>query len=337
MSRHRSGEEMAAFRQRFLEGALAQGVPEATAEQVFASLTGFASYGFCKSHAAAFAKTSYDTLYLRAHYPAEYYCALLNNQPMGFYAPRVLVGDARQHGVRTLPVHVHRSLAECTLEDGAIRLGLNYVDGLGEAAIDRLLAAREERPFQDLADFCRRTRLPRRLVERVILAKGMECWERDTRRLLWVLGAMRYEAEALPMEYVPAEPQGIEPMTPEEELLAEYGATGLSAEGHLMEAFRERMARLGAVTSRDLAHAAPGEAVSVAGMVVIRQAPPTAKGFVFLTLEDEFGLMNIIVRPDVFQLQRGTWATGRILVVQGHVERFGHQINVMATQAWGLR
>ena len=279
----------------------------------------------------------YDTLYLRAHYPAEYYCALLNNQPMGFYAPRVLVGDARKHGVMTLPVHVNRSLAECSLEGDAIRLGLQYVDGLGETAIDRFLAAREESPFRDLADLCRRTRLPRRLVERIILARGMECWEMDQRRLLWTLGGLRYEAETLPLEYVPAAPDGLEPMTEEEALLAEYGATGLAAEGHLMEAYRERMDRLGVVTSQDLAHAAPGEAVSVAGMVVIRQAPPTAKGFVFLTLEDEFGLMNVIVRPDVFALQRGTWATGRILVVQGHVERFGHQINVMATQAWQLR
>lgn len=337
MSRHRSGEEMAAFRQRFLDGALAQGVPEATAEQVFASLAGFASYGFCKSHAAAFAKTSYDTLYLRAHYPAEYYCALLNNQPMGFYAPRVLVGDARKHGVMTLPVHVNRSLAECSLEGDAIRLGLQYVDGLGEAAIERLLGAREEAPFRDLADLCRRTRLPRRLVERIILARGMECWEMDQRRLLWTLGGLRYGAETLPLAYIPAPPEGLEPMTEEEALLAEYGATGLAAEGHLMEAYRERMDRLGVVTSRDLGRAAPGEAVSVAGMVVIRQAPPTAKGFVFLTLEDEYGLLNVIVRPDVFALQRGTWATGRILVVQGHVERFGHQINVMATQAWQLR
>lgn len=337
MSRHRSSEEMASFRDRFMAGALDQGVPAETASQVFTSLTGFASYGFCKSHAAAFAKTSYDTLYLRAHYPAEYYCALLNNQPMGFYAPRVLVGDARQHGVRTLPVHVNRSLAACSIEEGAIRLGYTYIDGLGDAAIERILASRAERPFLGLADFCRRTRLPRRLVERTILAKGMEEWEPDARRLLWELGGLRYQEEALPLEYTAAAPLDLEPMTAEEELLAEYSATGLSAEGHLMETYREQMERLGAITSKDLAHTSLGEAVQVAGLVVVRQAPPTAKGFVFLTLEDEFGLMNVIVRPDVFQLHRSAWATGQILMVEGKVERFLTQINVMATQVWQLR
>ncbi len=256
---------------------------------------------------------------------------------MGFYAPRVLVGDARQHGVRTLPVHVNRSLAACSIEEGAIRLGYTYIDGLGDAAIERILASRAERPFLGLADFCRRTRLPRRLVERTILAKGMEEWEPDARRLLWELGGLRYQEEALPLEYTAAAPLDLEPMTAEEELLAEYSATGLSAEGHLMETYREQMERLGAITSKDLAHTSLGETVQVAGLVVVRQAPPTAKGFVFLTVEDEFGLMNVIVRPDVFQLHRSAWATGQILMVEGKVERFLTQINVMATQVWQLR
>jgi len=337
MSRHRSAEEMASFRERFMAGALAQGVSEETAAQVFASLTGFASYGFCKSHAAAFAKTSYDTLYLRAHYPAEYYCALLNNQPMGFYQPRVLVRDARRRGVRTLPVHVNRSLAECALEGDAIRLGYNYVDGLGDAAIDRVLSARAERPFAGLSDFCERTRLPRRLVERVVLARGFAEMQPNPRRLLWELGGLRYQEEALPFRYIPTEASDLEPMTAEEELLAEYDATGLSADGHIMAIWRDQMDRLGAITSRDLASAEAGEQVRVAGLVVIRQAPPTAKGFVFLTLEDEFGLLNVIVRPDVFDMQRSAWATGRILMVEGRVERYARQINVMATQVWPLR
>lgn len=137
MSRHRAEEEMARFRERFVAGAVAQGVEAAVAEDVFSKLAGFASYGFCKSHAAAFAKTAYDTLWLRAHYPAACYCSLLNNQPMGFYAPRVLLGDARRHGVTILAVHVNRSQARCTLEPGAngtpaIRLGFQYVDGRGD-------------------------------------------------------------------------------------------------------------------------------------------------------------------------------------------------------------
>jgi len=336
MSRHRSSEEMAAFRQRFIEGALARGVSADVAEQVFGSLAGFASYGFCKSHAAAFAKTSYDTLYLRAHYPAEYYCALLNNQPMGFYAPRVLVGDARQHGVRVLGVHVNRSAEQCTIEDGAIRLGLEYVDGLGEAAIERLLDARDAHPFRGLADLCRRTRLPRRAVENLILAGGLSCWEPERRKLLWELGQLRYQEDGLPLEY-PVSRFDLEPMTAEEALAAEFSVTGLVAEGHLMEPYRPQVRRLGAITSEELRSAEPGQEVTVAGLVAVRQAPPTAKGFVFLTLEDEYGLMNIIVRPQVFDAQRTTWSTGLILMVQGVVEQFQNQINVMANQAWQMR
>jgi len=337
MSRHRSGEEMAAFRERFLKGALAQGVPHQVAEQVFASLEGFASYGFCKSHAAAFAKTSYDTLYLRAHYPAEFYCALLNNQPMGFYAPRVLVGDARRHGVSVRPVHVNRSGAECSIEDGAIRLGLTYVNGLGDAAIERILTVRKDRAYDSLIDFCRRTRLPRRLVENLILAGAMEEWGQDRRRLLWQLGRLRYQTDELPIDIAEMRESSLEPMTDDERLMAEYSATGLSAEGHVMELFRPRMKRLGFITSRGLFDVSPGDQVSVAGAVVIRQAPPTAKGFVFLTLEDEYGLLNIIVNPRVFETQRATWSTGVVLAVQGRVERLDQQINVMARQAWRIR
>lgn len=332
MSRHRSDEEMAAFRERFVQGALSQGVPRQTAEAVFAQLAGFASYGFCKSHAAAFAKTAYDTLYLRAHYPAEFYCALLNNQPMGFYPPRVLIGDARRHGVRVLPVHVNRSADRCTVEGGAIRLGLVYVGGLGEAAIARVLQARREGAFATLADFCRRTRLPRKLVENLILAGGMDEWNPDRRALLWELGRLRYREEELPMPLA-ADGVALEPMTRAEDMLAEYGITGLSAEGHLMELFRERLSGAGVLTSRDLERMPEGSRVRVAGMVVVRQAPPTAKGFVFLTLEDEWGLINVIVRPDVFQAHRAVWADSLVLVVDGTVQRSDGAVNVLAEGA----
>jgi error-prone DNA polymerase len=336
MSRHRSDEEMAAFRERFVTGALSQGVGRETAETVFAQLAGFASYGFCKSHAAAFAKTAYDTMYLRAHFPTEYTCALLNHQPMGFYAPRVLVGDAKRHGVRVLPVHANRSESHCTTEGGAIRLGLAYVDGMGEAAMDRVLSARPEDGFAGLSDFCRRTGLPRTLVERIILAGGMEDWNSDRRALLWELGRLRYQQEELPIA-LPSDGVSLEPMTDAEELGAEYDTTGLSANGHWMEVYRDRLDAAGVLTSRKLQRAQAGSRVSVAGMVVVRQAPPTAKGFVFLTLEDEWGLINVIVRPDVFQAQREVWAGSLVLVVEGTVQRGGGVVNVMAEAAGKTR
>ena len=341
MSRHRAEEEMARFRERFVAGAQAQGVAAATAHEVFDKLAGFASYGFCKSHAAAFAKTAYDTLWLRAHYPAAYYCGVLNAEPMGFYAPRVIVSDARRHGVAVRPVHVNLSGAICTLEGGgeglAIRLGLQYVDGLGETGAERVVAARPAGGYVELEDLCRRTRLPRRLVEQVILAGGLDelsaaSPRRDRRGLIWELGRLRYHEEALPL---PLAPDGValEPMTYAEELLAEYGSTGVAAEGHLMELHRERLTRARIGTSQTLARAQHGERVRVAGFVAVRQQPPTAKGFAFFTLEDEWGLMNIIVRPQVFAAQRTEWVGATVLGVEGVVQRAHGQINVLAERA----
>ncbi|NLF03245.1 MAG: error-prone DNA polymerase [Anaerolineales bacterium] len=346
MSRHRAEAEMARFRERFVAGAVAQGVDEAAADGIFDKLAGFASYGFCKSHAAAFAKTAYDTLWLRAHYTAAYYCGVLNNEPMGFYAPRVIVSDARRHGVGVRPVHVNRSEATCALEAEnaggmAIRLGFQYVDGLGEAGAERLVASRPTAGYAGLDDLCRRTRLPRRLVEQLILAGGLDGWPaaslpRDRRSLIWELGRLRYQEEALPL---PLAPDGValEPMTYAEELLAEYGSTGVAAQGHLMELYRDRLTQARIGTSQTLARAQNGERVRVAGFVAVRQQPPTAKGFAFFTLEDEWGLMNIIVRPQVFAAQRAEWVGATVLAVEGIVQRAHGQINVLAEQGGKMK
>jgi error-prone DNA polymerase len=215
------------------------------------------------------------------------------------------------------------------VEDGAIRLGLAYVDGLGETAIARILQARETCDFAGLADFCRRTRLPRKLVENLIMAGGMDDWDADRRALVWELGRLRYREEELPLA-LPADGVALEPMTYGEGLIAEYGITGLSANGHLMELYREQMDSAGILTSRDLQQALAGSRVKVAGMVVVRQAPPTAKGFVFLTLEDEWGLINVIVRPDVFAAHRAAWADSLILVAEGTVQCSAGAVNVIA-------
>jgi len=328
MSRHRSEEEMAGFRERFVRGAVARGVPAEVAEDVFTKLSGFASYGFCKSHAVAFAKTAYDTLYLRAHYPVEFYCALLNNEPMGFYAPRVVIGDARRHGVRVRPVDVNRSRERCTIEEGGVRLGLLYVEGLGQMGAERVVAARPAQGYSGLPDFCRRTRLPRRAVENLILAGAMAGWSRDQRALLWELGRLHYQEEELLLPLPPDE-VALEPMTHAEELLSEYSITGVSAQGHLMEIFREQLDGMGVYTSRELQQARQGQSVRVAGLVAVRQAPPTAKGFAFITLEDETGLTNLVLTPDKVEEFRPV-LDRPVLLAQGTVEREGSAVHVKA-------
>ena len=336
MSRHRSGQAMATFRQRFIAGASAQGVNSELAGEIFGKLEGFASYGFCKSHAASFARTAYDTLYLRAHYPTEYYCAILNNQPMGFYAPRVVLGDARRHGVRVLPVHINQSQERCTVADGALRLGFMYVDGLGEAAIARLLDAREEGTFFGLEDLCQRTRLPRRVIENLILAGALDDWSGRRRESIWRLGRLRYREEELPLT-LPPDGVSLEPMTSAERLVAEFGIMGLSASGHLLELLRDRLDEEGVITSQALEAVSPGAIVKVAGLVSIRQMPMTAKGFVFFTLEDEWGLVNVVVRPNVYRAQRLIWSTSHILMVEGHLERRDGHINILALRAWRMK
>jgi len=336
MSRHRSDGAMAQFRERFVAGAAAQGIAEETAQTMFDKLAGFASYGFCKSHAASFARLAYETLYLRARYPAEYYCALFNAQPMGFYAPRVLAGDARRHGVMILRMDVNRSDGRCSVEGGAIRLGLQYADGLGETGAARVVDARAGGPYRGLTDFCRRTRLPRRVVERLILGGAMDAWGRERRNLIWELGRVQYVEEGFEVE-MPDDAPALEPMTEEEAMLQEYGATGLAAGGQMMELYREALAARGVVTSAELERVRNGQMVQVAGLVVVRQSPGTAKGFVFLTLEDETGLINLIVRPDVFQAQKAVWARSLVVLAEGRVQRAHGRVDVLAEQGEAVR
>jgi len=210
------------------------------------------------------------------------------------------------------------------------------VDGLGEVGAARLVQARPPRGYRDLADLCKRSKLPRKLVENLILAGAMVDWTPYKRNLLWELGRLRYQEEELPLPLAPDE-VALEPMSSAEEMLYEYSVTGVSAQGHLMELWRGRLERSGVIGSQDLQRARGGQMVRVAGLVAVRQAPPTAKGFVFYTLEDEGGLMNIIVRPDVFQAQRQAMVGASILAVEGAVQRSMGRVNVLAERAWRIR
>lgn len=336
MSRSRSEAAMAALQERFMAGARANGVGEATAIEVFRQLAAFAGFGFCKSHAAAFALVAYQTLYLKAHFPAAFYCAILNHQPMGFYPPEVIINDARRHGVRVLHPDVNHSLAACTLEScdpsTAIRLGLRYIHGLGEAWQARVAERRKGRPFQDLRDFCRRTCLPRSVVENLIRAGALDSLDKARRELLWELGGLVYSEEGLDFGGA-VEPVTLPALSAAERMRWEYELLGLVPDDHVMNLYRETLDAHGVLSSQALAEQRDGQKVRVAGRVVVRQRPPSAKGFVFITLEDEMGLVNLVVRPRVYKWCRDVLRTAALLLVEGQLQREGEALSVLVHSA----
>jgi error-prone DNA polymerase len=337
--------------QRFIAAALANGVDPAVAKLIWEQLSAFSGYGFCKSHAAAFALVAYQTLYLKAHYAAAFYCAILNHQPMGFYSPDVLIGDARRHGVPVLGPDVNRSQDACSLERHksclAVRLGLRYVQGLGATRRVQIVEQRGDDAYRDLADFCRRTRLARAIVENLIRAGALDKLpafvgrasayhtQNVRRELLWALGGLVYQQNGLDLEAA-VEPIELPVLGQVERTLWEYELLGLTPGEHLVGAYRERLRARGVLSSAELASRRCGDRVLAAGLVIMRQRPPSAKGFVFVTMEDEEGLINLIVRSKVYERYKDALRNEPLLLVEGAVSREGEAINIQVYQAVAL-
>lgn len=254
---------------------------------------------------------------------------------MGFWTPAVLVNDCRRRGVVVQPVDIHRSQARCTVEGGGIRLGFNYVKGLGEAQIERVIAKRTMTPFIDLADFGRRAGLPRPLVERLILAGAMDAWGISRRHLLWELGTLQYQEEALDLVF-PADEVELPPLSPAEAMLGEIEALGLSTGDHIMDFYRPWLAERGILNSSQVAESPNGQRVQVAGLVVVHQSPPTAKGHHFICIEDAEGMVNVILRPQVYQQHRQLLHTARLLMVEGTVQQEDGVTSVLARWLWAF-
>jgi len=322
----------------FVDKALAKGVPQETAQEVFDVLRAFGGYSFPKSHAAAFAVLVYQSAWLKRYHPAALFAALLNHQPMGFWSPAILIGDAKRHGVEMRPVDIARSMARCTVEDRhAVRLGFQSAKGLGKAAAERLVAVRDERPFHDLADLVRRAQLTQRQAEHLILAGALDGWHVPRRKLLWELGTLRWDTpDGLPLDFADEE-LTLPALSPLETLAHEHEVLGLSTGEHVTALYRSWLRERGLLSSADLRACADGAQVRVAGIVAVHQAPPTAKGFHFITLEDEFGLMDVIVRPDVYQQYAGVLRTSGFLAVSGVLQRNGAVLNVLAQHAVDVR
>jgi error-prone DNA polymerase len=298
---------------------------------VFVRLKAFGGYSFPKSHAAAFAVLVYQSAWLKRYHPAAFYAALLNHQPMGFWSPAVIVNDAKRHGIAVLPVDILKSEARCSLEDGNLRLGFNYVKGAGEASAARIVEERFSAPFRHVADFCRRTRLPPRLVEHLIMAGAFDRWQIPRRKLLWELGKLRYQVEELDLIF-PDDGVILPELSEGDKQVLERSLLGVSTNGHVLDFYRAWLEQHGFLSSADLRQCQNGDLVRVGGWVVVHQAPPSAKGFHFVTLEDEYGLFDIIVRPDIYEHYRRILHQGGLLLVAGVMQRRDEVLNVIAQQ-----
>jgi error-prone DNA polymerase len=338
MSRKRSEEAIEAYRPRFVSGCLENGIDEPTAHAIYDKLVGFAGFGFPKSHAAAFALLAYQSAWLRRYYPAEFLCALLNAQPMGFYPPSSLVRDAQRRGVDVRPPHVNRSGAQCTIEEGAVRVGLGYVQSVGEA---EARAVSDHAPYDDLGDLARRAEVKAGVLEALVAAGACDEWGRR-RDLLWRLGTTaRGETVrggsrqlALPLEPTADTPE-LPEQTPWELMLADYKHTSLSVGVHPLQLLRPHL-DADVLTSTELAEAPHGSLVRVAGMAVARQRPATANGVVFMLLEDEQGQSNLIVPPQVYERNRGIVRSEPLILAQGRLERQGRNVNLLVSELSSL-
>lgn len=345
MSRKRSEEALRGFHDEFVAGAAGRGVPAETAERVWGQIQGFSGFGFPKAHSAAFGLLAYHSAWLRIHYAPEFLCALLNEQPMGFYPPDALVHEAQRRGIRLAAPDVGRSRVLCHVETPAdgqalrdglrVRIGLGYVKGVREEEMASLVTERERGgPYRDLADLASRSGAGRDGLERLAWAGALDGLSR--REALWeagVVGTGTRHGEGTQMALPLAAPEApeLEPLGPWEETIADYRSTGMTLGEHPMGLLRERLDPA-LLRSSDLEKAADGATVEVAGTVVARQRPETAKGIVFMLLEDERGTANLIVPPPVYERHRAEVRTAPLVRAKGKLERREGTTNVLVSE-----
>jgi error-prone DNA polymerase len=341
MSRKRSAAAIEAYHRRFVEGAIrTHGVDEQTAERVFEMIMGFSGFGFPKAHGAAFGLLAYQSTWLRVHHGPEFLCALLNEQPMGFYAPDTLAHEAQRRGIEMAPPDVNASSVECTVETlgppPVVRVGLGYVLGVRREEVEALVAARRERgPFRSLADLASRAGAGRPALEKLAWAGACDALAGSRRTALWQLGVaapgerVREGTQlSLPLD-VPAAPE-LRELDRWGEMVADYATTSLTLGPHPMQLLRGGLPD-DMVSCQDLPRLPHESPVRIGGLVVARQRPGTAKGIVFILLEDEFGTINLIVPPPVYERHRLTVRTEPLILAEGRLERLpqaGGAINV---------
>jgi len=333
LARAKSPDDLRDMYTRFVAGAVGLGVAPEVAQAIFRQIAGHAGYGFPKSHAAGFALISWQTLYLKHYHPVPFYCGLLNAQPMGFYPVEVVINDAKRHGVVVLPPDIHHSAwgarpERIGLKRWGLRAGLRSVTGVGEQAAARIEQARTAQPFVDLHDFCSRTRLPKRVVSALIRAGALDGFG-ARRTLLWRLGELAYVEDGF-MLTTPPQDAALPPLSAQDAAGWEMELMGWAAQGNPMQYLREALRRQGTLKTWQVKQAEAGRRVQVGGMVMIRQRPSTAKGIVFLSLEDESGLVDVAVKPEVYRRYRDIIRFSPAVLVTGVVQRSGRVASVLA-------
>jgi len=341
----RSAERMAQIETRLRAGMTARGIVGRAQEEVVRGITSFALYGFPESHSASFALIAYASAYLRAHHPAAFLAGLLNAWPMGFYSPATLVKDAERHGVRVLPIDVARSQWLCTLERGdelAVRLGLRFVRGLSAEAGARVVAERAAAPFASLADFAKRAAPKRNEIEALAESgalASLDARASERRAALWQVTGLERDRSSLLAGTPPPDAKREVPLaalSPLETTLADYRTTGLTTGPHVMTHLREQLRSRGVLATRELRDVPNGRYVRTAGHVIVRQRPGSAKGFCFVTLEDETGTTNGVFTPDQFEKLRGPLHASPLIEIAGPIQNVDGVIHVRVREVTPL-
>jgi len=324
------------FRDKLIAGMLERGYEGGFAQRVYQQICGFGEYGFPESHSASFALLVYVSCWLKCHQPAAFCAAIINSQPMGFYAPAQLVADARKHGVEVRPIDINASQWDCTLEVGAngpaMRLGFRLVRGLSEKHVQRLMEAREAGPFSAFAEFVRRTGLRAPALKRLALADAFGSIAIDRRSAHWKALPERGPLtlfDEIDVEEAPAPLPGIAPL---DEVLADYNTAGLTLRQHPISFLRPMLDELRITQAARLPQLKTDTRIKVSGLVLLRQRPSTANGITFVTLEDETGMVNLIVKRQVWEQHRQVARSAVALIAHGRLQIEGEIIHVLVSR-----
>jgi error-prone DNA polymerase len=348
MSRKRSEAAIMAHHDRFVEGAQQRfdDVTPELAERVWNMVVGFSGFGFPKAHGAAFGLLAYQSAWLRVHRPLEFLCALLDEQPMGFYPSDALIHEAQRREIEVRPPDIGRSEVGCTIEEDAVRVGLGYVLGVREDEVRALVAAREAGgAFRSLADLASRAGAGRSALDKLAWSGACDALAGDRRTALWQLGVAAPGRRggdgavqlSLPLG-LPAPPR-LRGLDAWDAMIADYATTGISVHRHPVGLLREALAKRGTVSSQGLERLRHGSRVRIGGLVVARQRPGTAKGLAFMLLEDEFGTVNLVVPPPVYERDRLAVRSEPLVVAEGKLERYasgGGQVNIVVDRLTAL-